>query len=135
MTTLLKNLIVLVVDDDADSCYLLRSALEEAGASVLVAQSVESALDTFRRSPAHAVVADIRLGNSDGYALIKAIREHNLEHRGFTLVIAMTAFGSPDDEERAIAAGFDAYLTKPIDPSGVVDAIAGLLRVPDDLAA
>jgi CheY-like chemotaxis protein len=135
MTTPLSNLTILVVDDDADSCYVLRSALEQAGAAVLVAQSVGDAIDTFRRCPPHAVVADIRLGNSDGCALIKAIREHNLEYRGFTLAIAVTGFASPEDEERAICAGFDVYLPKPVDPTVVVDGIAGFLRGPTYMAA
>ncbi|HYR91221.1 MAG TPA: response regulator [Terriglobia bacterium] len=131
----LKNLTILIVDDDADTCHLLRSVLEEAGACVLVARSVSAALDTFRRSPPHAVVADIQLGDSDGYALIKAIRQHNIEYRGFTLAIAVTGFACPEDEERAMAAGFDVYLRKPIDLTGVVDTIAEVLHRPDELAA
>jgi DNA-binding response OmpR family regulator len=52
-----------------------RSALEEAGGSVTLAHSVDSAFETYRQAPPHAVIADIRLGKSDGFALIKAIRQ------------------------------------------------------------
>lgn len=135
MSALLKNTAVLVVDDDADTGDLLGSVLEQAGACVVVAQSVPTALEAFRRSPPHAVVADIRLGNSDGYALIKAIREYNLEYKGFTPVIAITGFASSEDEKRAMAAGFSAYLTKPFDPSEVVGAIARVLPGSGNVAA
>lgn len=123
----LENTSILVVDDDADTCEVLRSVLEESGASVVVADSVETALEAFRQTPPHAVVADIRLGTSDGYALIKAIQELNLEYKGFTPVIAITGFASPEDEERAMAAGFKAYLRKPFDPADIVNVIAKVL--------
>src|SRR4051794_7158212 len=63
----LENTQVMVVDDNADTCDLLRVVLEQAGATVVVAQSVDSAVDAFRKNPSHAVIADIRLGNADGY--------------------------------------------------------------------
>lgn len=135
MSTLLQNNMILVVDDDADTCELLRTVLEESGASVVVAQSVDAALETFHRCPPHAVVADIRLGSSDGYALIQAIRQLNVEYRGFTPAVAITAYASPEDEERAMAAGFNAYLPKPFDPADVVRVIGEALRAPADLAA
>src|SRR5436309_583149 len=134
MSELLKNTTIMVIDDDSDTCELLRTALEQAGASVLVAHNVDGAIETFRRCPPHAVVADIRLGNSDGYALIKAIREHNIEHRGFTPAVAVTGFASPEDKERAIAAGFNAYLAKPFEPAAVISAIAKILSGRMDLA-
>jgi hypothetical protein len=135
MSALLENIAILIVDDDADTCELLRSVFEESGARVVTAQSVDTALEAFHRTPPHAVVADIRLGISDGYALIKAIRELNLQYRGFTPAIAITGFPSPEDEQKAIAAGFNAYLSKPFDPADVVNAIAKVLRSSADLAA
>jgi len=134
MSELLKNTTIMVIDDDSDTCELLRTALEQAGASVLVAHNVDGAIETFRRCPPHAVVVDIRLGNSDGYALIKAIREHNIEYRGFTPAVAVTGFASPEDKERAIAAGFNAYLAKPFEPAAVISAIAKILSGRMDLA-
>ena len=135
MNTLLENKTILVVDDDADTCELLRSELEESGASAVVAQSVDAALEVFHRSPPHAIVADIRLGVSDGYVLIKAIRELNVEYKGFTPVIAITGFASPEDEEKAMAASFNAYFPKPFDPAAVVNTIARLLHSSTDQAA
>ncbi len=135
MKSSLKNTNVLVVDDDADICDLLRTALEGSGASVAVAQSVKAALETFRRCPPHVVIADIRLGNSDGYELIEGIRKCNEEYRGYTPLVAVTGFASPEDRERALAAGFGAYLSKPFDPSEVTLAVIRSLQSPSDVAA
>jgi CheY-like chemotaxis protein len=135
MSISLSNKTILVVEDDADTREVLRFALELVGASVVAVASVDAALETYRQSPPHAVIADIRLGRSDGYALIKAIRETDVEYRGFTPAIAVTGFASSDDEDRAMAAGFSAYLTKPFDPAQVVTMIARLLSRSGDLAA
>ena len=134
-TLLLKDKTILVVEDDADTRELLRFVLEENGAHVIAVASVDAALGTYRQAPPHAVITDIRLGRSDGYALIKAIRDTDVEYRGFTPVIAVTGFASPDDEDRAMAAGFNAYITKPFDPAQVVSTLAGLLSRSSDLAA
>ena len=131
----LANTRVLLVDDNLDSCDLLRFVFEESGASVVTAQSVNAAIEAFRRSPAHAVVADIRIGASDGYDLLKAIRETNAEYKGFTPVIAMTGFASPEDKDRATAAGFNGYFAKPFNPAAVVEAVEKLLSAPLDEAA
>ena len=135
MPALLQNAKIMVVDDDVDTCELLRFALEREGATVVATHSVNSAIESFRRCPPHAVIADIRLGISDGYALIKAIRAHNVEYRGFTPAIAMTGFASPDDENRALESGFNAYFAKPFDPLLVVTTIQKILSGSAGLAA
>src|SRR5262245_7426531 len=94
MAISLINTKVLVVDDDPDIRDLLREVLEQSGASVVVADCVGDAIRLFRRSPAHAVVTDIRLGMSDGYSLLEAIRKCNAEYKGITPVVALTAYAS-----------------------------------------
>jgi DNA-binding NtrC family response regulator len=81
----LKDKTILVVADDANIRDLLRRVLEEAGADVVTADSVEAAFETYRPSPPDAVVAAIRLGTSDGYALIKAIRDPDLEYQALVV--------------------------------------------------
>jgi CheY-like chemotaxis protein len=135
MSDSLRNTNVLIVDDNADIRELLRTVLEQFGASVAVAQSVDDAVQAFRRRPAHVVITDMRLGDSDGYVLLHAIRECNAEYRGMTPVLALTGYGSPEDKSRAIAAGFDAYLCKPCDPFEVVNALSKALGGSLDLAA
>jgi CheY-like chemotaxis protein len=135
MSTLLKNATILVIDDDPDTCEMLRILLQEEGAVVSTAHTVEEALAFCRRTPPHLIVSDIRLGASDGFELIAAIRKYNREYRGFTSAIALTGFVSPGEEERAKAAGFDAYIRKPVDPRDLVDVIAELLRGHHNVAA
>jgi two-component system CheB/CheR fusion protein len=107
----LQNTEIPIVDDNPDTCDLLRVVLEECGASVVVAKSVDSAVQAFRRRPAHAVITDIRFQDSDGYELLEAIQKCNADYKGFTPVVALTGYASPKDEARAMAAGFDAYFS------------------------
>ena len=134
-TKVLEHVQVMVVDDNSDTCELLRIVLEQAGAAVVVAQNIESAVEVFRKCPSHAVIADIRIGNEDGYDLLKAIREYNANYHGFTPTVAVTGFASPEDQERAKAAGFNAYIAKPFDPTEVVSTVARVLRGPTNIAA
>jgi two-component system, OmpR family, response regulator len=123
----LKDKTILVVADDAESRDLLRVLLEKAGATVVATESVDAAFETYRQTPPHAVVSDIRLGVSDGYALIKEIRETDLEYRGSTVVVAVTESASPEEQKRAFAAGFDAYIAKPFHPDEIVETLRELL--------
>ena len=90
--------------------------------------SAEAALALYRLAPPDIIVSDMRLGSSDGYAFIAAIREYNKEYRGFTPAIALTGFAYPGDEDRAIAAGFNAYIRKPFNPEDLIFTISRLLR-------
>jgi CheY-like chemotaxis protein len=126
---------VLIVDDSLDTVELLRALFEGFGATVMVAQTVDGAVRAFRRRPAHAVLTDIRIGDSDGYALLDAIRRCNAEYKGFTPVIALTGYASPEDEGRAMTAGFYAYLHKPFEPDDVVGVVMKAVARPLDLAA
>jgi CheY-like chemotaxis protein len=128
MNTIFTNTTVLVVDDDEDICELLRNILEARSANVVTANSAEAALALYRLHPPDIIVSDMRLGSSDGYAFITTIREYNKEYRGFTPAIALTGFRYPGDEDRAIRAGFNAYIYKPFRPETLIDTITRLLR-------
>lgn len=128
MNEALGNTSVLVVEDDLDTCELIQTVLQQEGANVVVANTVEAAIKQQQQDPAHVLVSDIRLGSSDGFALIAAIRRHDKQYRGFTPAIALTGYTSPGDEERARAAGFNAYILKPFEPADLVSTIAELLR-------
>jgi CheY-like chemotaxis protein len=128
MSTEFMNKTVLVVDDEEDSREILRTTLEAWGAKVVTAPSAEAALAAYRTNPPDIIVSDMRLGSSDGYVFIAAIREYNREYRGFTPAIALTGFRYPGDEGRAIRAGFNAYIHKPFNPKDLVLTIIRLLR-------
>jgi CheY-like chemotaxis protein len=74
------------------------------------------------------LVSDIGLPDEDGYALVRQIREHEAEHSGFLPVIALTGFARAEDRTRILAAGFQAYVAKPLDPAELTAAVAAVAR-------
>jgi PAS domain S-box-containing protein len=119
----LEGLRVLVVEDDADSRTLLSSILTYAGAEICAAGGVQEALDIARERPVDALVSDIGMPERDGYDLIDAFRALSPSHRAVP-AIAVTALASREDEAAVLAAGFQRYLVKPIDPAALVVAVA-----------
>ena len=116
---------VLFVDDQQDTREFAAFALHRAGAAVMTAGSVDEAFSLFRSQPFDVVVSDIAMPDRDGYDLIAAIRN---ELRSGVPAMAVTAFGRPDDVDRARRAGFDACLRKPLEPRELVRAVADLVR-------
>jgi signal transduction histidine kinase/CheY-like chemotaxis protein len=122
----LDGLRVLVVDDHSDAREVLGVVLRERGAQVHLAGSVAEALDVMGRAVIDVVVSDLAMPGADGYDLIAAVRAA----RGTAVpAVALTAYAGGDVRERAIAAGFAAHATKPMDPDDLVELIAKLPRV------
>jgi len=117
---------VLVVEDDTDARELLAMILRGAGATVTTASSVAEALESLHREPPHVLVCDIAMPGEDGYALIRRIRAG--EGDSTLPAVAVTAFARREDRDRALDAGFDVHMAKPVDPSELVDAVAVLAR-------
>jgi CheY-like chemotaxis protein len=126
MNTNLKDVKVLVVDDDKDTREMLRFVLEQAGARVMSAASVVEALESYKTSAPNAIVADIGMPENNGYALIASIRELDKELGRTTPAIALTAYTSPADRETALASGFQKYMSKPFEPRKIIEAIRSL---------
>ncbi|MGE3189383.1 MAG: ATP-binding protein [Vicinamibacterales bacterium] len=124
--TLLEGLAVLVVDDDPESCEIVRALLEEHGVLVSTARSVDEAIDIFTTDSPHIVVTDLAMPQQDGYSLLSRIRTLGIEEGGGTPVVALTAHARPEDRAAALAAGFQAYLTKPIDSAALIGTLARL---------
>jgi len=121
---------VLVVDDHADARRLVETVLRHCGAQVTLAGSVQEALSILRASYMDVVVSDIGMPDADGYALIRRVRDMEREHGGRMPAVALTAYAGPDDRERALAAGFDCHVTKPITPTELAEAVARTARRP-----
>jgi signal transduction histidine kinase/DNA-binding response OmpR family regulator len=123
----LADLRILVVDDDPDACEMAAATLRRAGADVLTATSATAALallDSFRP---RVLISDIAMPGQDGYALIRAVRARRSANGQANLpAIALTAYARDDDRDLALAAGFDAHLGKPFDPTALVSRIAEL---------
>src|SRR5579883_1937932 len=109
----LRNLRILVVDDDRDTREMLRFVLEHEGGQVTAAGTVEEALEGYHRVLPNVVVADIGMPGADGYALIALIRALDRQSGRSTPAIALTAYTSPADQQTALAAGFQRYMSKP----------------------
>nr|RNJ70012.1 MAG: response regulator [Leptolyngbya sp. IPPAS B-1204] len=123
----LSGLQILVVDDEPDTCELVSFVLEQAGAIVTTASSAQAALELLKQSPPKVLVCDIAMPDTDGYALIQQIRSELTQQDGQILAIALSAYARELDRQRAIAAGFQQHIAKPVEPEALVKAIANLL--------
>jgi len=123
----LTGLRILVVDDEADIRDYVTTVLEEYGAQVQETASVDAALIAIEKSPPDILVSDIGMPQQDGYSLIQKIRTLTPERGKNIPAIALTAYARDEDRQRALAAGFQLYATKPIEPLKLVVAIAKLV--------
>ncbi|HUP37138.1 MAG TPA: GAF domain-containing protein [Candidatus Limnocylindria bacterium] len=122
----LSGLRLLIVDDEADAREVMRFMLERGGAQVRIADSAAQALDAIREERPDLLISDIGMPVEDGYVLVRRLRamEAGLGRR--LPAIALTAYASEEDTRRALAAGFDSHLSKPVDPARLMDIAAGL---------
>ena len=120
----LRDVHILVVDDDADTREGMCLALEINGARVTTADSADAALAALARERPQAMVSDIGMPGGTGLDLIRAVREQF----GELPAIAISGYASREDREAALAAGFVEHLAKPVDPAVL---LAELRRVVD----
>jgi PAS domain S-box-containing protein len=121
---LLAGVDVLVVDDEPDARELLTAVLGRSGARVRTAGSSDEAIALLREQPPHVVLSDIGLPREDGYVLLRRLRELAPS----VPAAALTAFAGADDYRRALEAGFQAHLGKPIEPDVLRLLVASLVR-------
>jgi signal transduction histidine kinase/ActR/RegA family two-component response regulator len=124
---LLCGVRILVVDDHTDARELLSIVLISAGAEVSSADSARAALAALQRTRPDVLISDIGMPGEDGFALINSIRSLPQEEGGKTPMIALTAYATEDDRLRALAAGFEDHLPKPVEPATLVTAVAHLV--------
>ena len=116
---------VLAADDEPDSLNLLKTVLEEAGATVTAVSSSPEALDRLRKQPYDVLVADVGMPGMDGFQLIRAVRRLDEPVRRIPAA-ALTAYARSQDRVTSLASGFQMHLVKPIDPLELIVAIATL---------
>ena len=119
---------VLVVDDVPDARELVRRLLEDCGATVHTAGSADEAVAALRSRAVSVMVSDIGMPAVDGYELIRRVRALPEKDRAAVPAAAVTAFARPEDRMRAMLAGYDLHLAKPIEPVELVVAVAALAR-------
>jgi signal transduction histidine kinase len=126
---------VLVVDDDEDARDLVGHMLSEQGAAVSLASSAEEAFSLLERGRPDVLLSDIGMPDVNGYSLIRRIRGMPADHGGRTPAVALTAYAREEDGERAFKAGFQAHVTKPVDPDQLAAVVANLAGISLDGAS
>ena len=124
----LRGLRVLVVDDEADARGLVEAVLTQYGADVKAAGSAHEAFQELRDWRPDVLVADIGMPVEDGYSLLRRIRRLSAAEGGATPAAALTAYAQVEDRERALAAGFQEHVPKPVPPEQLAHVVARLAR-------
>lgn len=120
----LRGLRILVVDDDEDMRDLAATILQQAGARVQTAISALEALAMMERLQPDVLVSDIGMPDIDGYELMRQLKRRPPRHP--FVAIALTAYAMPQDQQQALAVGYQRHFAKPIEPEVLVEAIATL---------
>src|SRR5262245_38821132 len=122
----------LVVDDEDDARELLKAALKHYGADVVAVSSASEAYTLITGTPPQerldVMVADIGMPDEDGYSLIRRVRESEWARGVYIPAVALTAYGRAEDRMRALKAGFQMHVAKPVDPDELVIVITSLVR-------
>jgi len=126
----LRDVRILLVDDDPSIIQVVGEALAHAGAHVRGCESVDVALDALAGWQPDVIVSDIEMPGDDGYALVRAVRALPPEQGGRTPAIALTALNRTADRIRSLTAGFNMHVPKPVDPAELTAIVASLARLP-----
>ncbi len=128
----LRGVRALVVDDEHDTREVLSVMLSRYGAEVRAAGSVAEGLESFSQWKPDVLVSDIGMPEEDGYSLIRKIRALPKDDGADTPAIALTAFASVQDKDRAMEAGFHRHLSKPVEPVELAKTVARILGRSDE---
>jgi CheY-like chemotaxis protein len=127
----LSGVRVLLVDDEAEIRLGMALVLEGEGAEVTAVGSAAEALKALEAAPArrkpHVLLSDIGLPGEDGYQLLDRVRAAEAVHGGEIPAVAVTAYAREVDRRRALDAGFQGHLAKPIEPDELIAAVAALV--------
>ncbi|XYJ08910.1 ATP-binding protein [Telluria sp. B2] len=124
----LKGASVLVVDDDRDARELIARILTDCNARVRIAASAREAFDVLRADLPDILISDLGMPEVDGLELLSWVRGLGRDRGGLLPAVALTAFARSEDRLRALEAGFNAHISKPVEPSELIAAVASLVR-------
>ncbi|HKX29835.1 MAG TPA: CheR family methyltransferase [Blastocatellia bacterium] len=124
----LQGLQVLVVDDESSNCEMLKVMLTGYGVSVTTAESTAEAIATLEHAPFDLLISDIAMPEEDGYELIRRLRKREAGLGRHLPAIALTAQARSEDRVRAMGAGFDSHVPKPVEPAELALVMATLVQ-------
>jgi CheY-like chemotaxis protein/nitrogen-specific signal transduction histidine kinase len=122
----IEGLKVLIVDDEPDARALVRRLLEDCNAIVVAASSARDAFERFLQDRADVIVSDIGMPGEDGYSLIRRIRALGPHRGGNVPAVALTAYARAEDRMKAVMAGFQHHVAKPVEPAELITMIASV---------
>jgi CheY-like chemotaxis protein len=125
----LKGLKLLVVDDEPDARDLVARILGHRGAMVTCAASAAEAITAFQTQVPDVLISDIGMPDEDGYELIRKIREIERTRGTHIQAVALTAFARSEDRTRAMLAGYQAHIAKPVEPAELIATVASVASV------
>jgi CheY-like chemotaxis protein len=117
---------VMVVEDEPDARELICRVLEHRNANVYCAGSAEEALNAMQDFQPDVLVSDIGMPEKDGYELIREVRSRSADRGGATPAIALTAFARTEDRTRALLAGYQMHVSKPVEPAELIASVASM---------
>jgi CheY-like chemotaxis protein len=123
----LEGLKILLVEDEEDGREVLKLSLDRLGAVTSAVGTAAEALELFEHAVPDLILSDIGLPGASGYDLIQAIRSRGPSRGGSVPAVAITAYASDKDRDRAIGAGFQNHVAKPVDPTDLVAVIRALV--------
>jgi CheY-like chemotaxis protein len=121
---------ILVVDDDADTLFLLTCILENCGAEVVTATFVSDAIRLFQELHPTLLISDLGLPFEDAYSLIQELRSLEMELGWQVPAIALTGYADKETRQRALELGFQQYITKPSLSDELLEVITQVLKQP-----
>jgi signal transduction histidine kinase len=126
----LEGVSVLIVDDEEDARDVLTLILQDRGAQVTAVGSAAAALDSIHERIPDVLVSDIGMPGEDGHTLLRKLRSLRPEQGGRVPAVALTAYATSADSARALAAGFDRHVCKPVTSEEIIDAVAVMAARP-----
>ncbi len=125
----LQGLTVLVIDDEPGTREVLTELLQRCGSTVLTAGSAEEGFAILESASPRVILCDIGMPSLDGYAFIRTLRARPIDKGGRVPAAALTAYASTEDRRRALRAGFQMHIAKPVEPAELVAVIANLAQL------
>jgi CheY-like chemotaxis protein len=122
----LDGLKVVVVDDEQEARDLVARLLYDCGANVLTAAGAAEAAEMIERERPDILVSDIGMPGEDGYSLIRRVRELGADRGGDIPAIALTAYARAEDRMKAVLAGFQMHVSKPVEGAELIAMVASL---------